>query len=237
MRVQAEDVHFLRGLDVDMDTLEAFQGYAGMRDRQRLLRWQLENRVTRDVDHILEHVTPHRFMKYMDGVKGGYGNMQYAVSEYRDYLDMCAKLEYDMSNGFVLYPKNLRQAHDEAARHVRAEADARMRREFQAAMEAVSGHLDFEAEGMKIVLPASPDDIVAEGQVLHHCVGGYVDRVARHECVIVFLRRCGDPDRPFYTIEIRGKQVIQVRGRDNGDPTPEVEKFMDKWERQVLQAA
>ena len=181
MRVQAEDVHFLRGLDVDMDTLEAFQGYAGMRDRQRLLRWQLENRVTRDVDHILEHVTPHRFMKYMDGVKGGYGNMQYALSEYRDYLDMCAKLEYDMSNGFVLYPKYLREAHDEAVRHVKAKADARMRRDFEQAMEAVAGHLDFTAEGIKIILPNAPEELAAEGHALHHCVGGYASRVAKNE--------------------------------------------------------
>ena len=43
-----------------------------------------------------------------------------------------------------------------ASVRIKAEADARMRREFQAAMEAVSGHLDFEADGMKIVLPDGP---------------------------------------------------------------------------------
>ena len=189
LKVDADDIPFLRELDPDMDTLEAFQGYAGMKDRQRLLRWQMENQVSRDVGHILENVTPHKFMRYMDGqyaalrLRDGhrYSGMQSIVSEYRDYLDMCAKLGYDIGNGFVLYPKYLREAHDEAVRHVKAKADARMRRDFEQAMEAVAGHLDFTAEGIKIILPNAPEELAAEGHALHHCVGGYASRVAKNE--------------------------------------------------------
>ena len=170
-------------------------------------------------------------------ISRGYGNMQQAVSEYRDYLDMCAKLGYDMSNSFVLYPRDLREAHDRVQGRVKAKADARMRRDFKAAMEAVTGRLDYEADGMRMLLPATPEEIVAEGQALHHCVGSYVDRVARKECVILFLRQCEDISKPFYTVEVRGREVVQVRGWDNGDPTPEVKKFMGQWERQVLRAA
>ena len=61
--------------------------------------------------------------------------------------------------------------------------------------------------------------------------------MARKECVILFLRRCEDLDKPFYTVEVRGKKIIQVRGWDNDAPTPEVEKFMAQWERKVLRAA
>lgn len=113
LKVAAEDVHFLRELDPDMGTLEVFQGYAGLKDRQRLLRWQLDNQVTRDIMQVLGYVTPHKFMKYMDAqyalVRLGptynyHSNMQHAVSEYRDYLDMCAKLGYDMGNSFILFP-------------------------------------------------------------------------------------------------------------------------------------
>jgi len=163
--------------------------------------------------------------------------MQRAVSEYRDYLDMCVQLGYDLSNSFILYPKDLREAHDKAQGRLKAKTDAQTRRDFKAAMEAISGHLDYEADGMRMLLPATPDELIAEGHELLHCVGGYVDRVARKECVILFLRRCVDAGKPFYTVEVRGKKVVQVRGWDNGDPTPEVKEFMDKWERQVLRAA
>ena len=114
-------------------------------------------------------------------ISRGYGNMQQAVSEYRDYLDMCAKLGYDMSNSFVLYPRDLREAHDRVQGRVKAKADARMRRDFEQAMEAVAGHLDFTAEGIKIILPNAPEELAAEGHALHHCVGGYASRVAKNE--------------------------------------------------------
>jgi len=246
LQVAAEDVPFLRELDVNRETLEVFQGYADLKDRQRLLRWQLDNHVERDITQILRYVTPHKFMKYMeaqyaalrqDGGRGCYRDMQSAVSEYRDYLDMCGKLEYDLSNSFILYPKDLRKAHDKVQKLLKAKADAQLRRDFKAAMEAISGHLDFERDGMRMILPATPDEIIAEGQTLHHCVGSYVDRVAKHECIILFIRQCEDVTKPFYTVEVRNKKVVQVRGMRNSDPTPEVKKFMDRWERQVLRAA
>lgn len=245
LKIAPEDVPFLRELDVTMETLNAYQGYAGLKDRQRLLRWQLDNDVTRDVDHLLESMTPHKLMRYMDvqhalpgpDGKGRHGGMQQAVSEYRDYLDMCAQLGYDTSNDFVLYPKDLREAHDLATGRLKAEADARLRHAFEAAMEAAAERMAFEAGDIRVVLPASPDDLIAEGHELRHCVGGYADRVARRECVILFIRRAEEPDKPFYTMEIRNGKVVQVRGRGNHAPTPEVEKFLAQWERQVLRAA
>ena len=87
---------------------------------------------------------------------------------------------------------------------------------------------------MKIVYPASLDDIVAEGNALHHCVGNYVDEVEAHKTMILFLRRCEDADKPYFTVEVQNKKVVQVRGMENADMTPEVKRFMDRWERQVL---
>ena len=246
--VAAEDMAFLRELDVDAEALRRFRQYTGVKDRQRLFRWQREHGVERDVLQCLEHVTPHKLMRYMEQQYpalrerttqyGGprYGDMQAVTSEWRDYLDMCGKLGYDLSNSFVLYPKDLQQAHDEAQGRVKAKADAQLRRDFEAAMRTIGGQPNFETDGMKIVLPASPDDIVAEGQALHHCVGNYVDRVARQECIILFLRQCAEPAKPFYTVEVREKKIVQVRGMRNCPATPEVDAFMGRWEQQVLQA-
>ena len=245
--VAAEDVAFLRDLDVDAEALRMFQPYANRKNRQRLFLWQREHGVERDdIVQILEHMTPHRLMKYaeqqfqtLSGRKNPngwprYRDMQSVVSECRDYLDMCVKLNYDMGSSFVLYPKDLQQAHDRVARRVKIKADAQMRQDFKAAMRAISGHLDFEADGMKLVLPATMEELAAEGNALHHCVGSYADRVARKECIILFLRQCEDLAKPFYTIEVRGRKIAQVRGMKNCDATPEVKAFMGQWERQVL---
>lgn len=248
--VGAEDVDFLRNLDVDMDTLKIFQGYCqcNLKDRQQLLNWQLERKVSYNIEAILEHMTAHKLMRYLDEQYAflqfrltqhkaqRYRSMQDLVTEYGDYLDMCEKQHYDMSNSFVLYPKDLQKAHDKVARRIQLKADAKMRKDFRTTYQRIMGQLDFEFGGMKIVYPAAPDDIVAEGHALHHCVGGYVDRVARQKCMILFLRRCEDVAKPFYTVEVRNQKAVQVRGMQNADMTPEVKRFMDRWERQVLRA-
>lgn len=243
--VGAEDVPFLRELDIDLPTLGIYQEYCqrNLKDRQRLLRWQLEHGVKRDIAPALEHMTVHKLIRYLEEQYAGQqqengagrrDDMQYLVTEYRDYLDMCAKLGSDMGNSFVLYPADLREAHDKAAHRAKQKVDAMLRRDFQRAYQRISQHLDYERDGMKFLLPTTPEELAAEGCALHHCVGGYADRVARKECLILFLRQCEDENKPFYTVEVRNGAVVQVRGMQNCTATPEVAQFMERWERQVL---
>lgn len=244
--IAAEDVEFLRGIDPDMNTLRTYQGYAGLKGRQELLLWQLEHKVSRDIMPILKHMTPHKFMRYMDTqfsflqlrrTPGGsikYKDMEAIVTEYRDCIYICEKLNYDLKNSFVLFPKDLQKAHDKAAKHQKQKVNAKLRRDFNAAYSRIKGQLDFEHNGLKIIYPNSPNAVISEGHELHHCVGSYVDRIARQDCVILFLRQCSELSKPFFTIEIRDRKIVQVRGMKNCDVTPEVEGFIKAWERRVL---
>lgn len=246
LKVSVGDVGFLRELEVDIPTLKIFQQYTGVKDRQRLLLWQLEHEVSRDVLPILEYMTVHKFIRYMENQyeslrlrKSPHGSLRYKemqdmVSEYRDYLDICHKLGYDMKNNFALYPKDLQKAHDKAAKRMKHKHDAKIKRDFVAVYRKISGQFDFEKNGMKIVYPDTPDDIASEGNSLHHCVGGYTERVANGECVILFLRKCSDEEKPFYTVEVRNQKAVQVRGAGNSGMTPEVEAFIADWEQRVL---
>lgn len=248
LKVSAEDMQFLREMDADMDMLKIFQQYSGLKDRQRLLVWQMEQKVSRDILPILKHMTVHKFIRYIENQFGflrlrktpygtiRYKNMQDLVSEYRDYLDMCHKMDYDMKNSFVLYPKDLQKSHDRTARRFKQKQDAKMKRDFIAVYQGLSGHLDFEKGGMKIVYPATPDDIISEGNALHHCVGSYTERVAGKECIILFLRKCSDVEKPFYTVEVRNQKAVQVRGVGNCGMTSEVKAFISAWEQKVLSA-
>lgn len=248
LHVQAEDVRFLLEVNIGMEPLKTFQKYCKMnlKGRQELLRWQLQRQVESDILPILQYTTPHKMIRFLErqfpvsAEKGNphtgfrYSSMQDVVREYRDYLEMCVKEQYDMKNNFVLFPQSLQEAHDKVARRIKQKADAKMRRDFRTAYRRIMAQLDFELDGMKIVYPQDPNDIVAEGHALHHCVGSYVDRVARQECIILFLRRCEDEAKPFYTIEIQHQKVVQVRGIQNTGATPEVEKFISQWEKTVL---
>lgn len=249
--VAAEDVTFLRELDVDLAVLKTFQSYVGIKDRQQLLTWQLTNDVKHNILPILKYITVHKLIRYTEkqllpqrSRKGQYGCIHYhklqdIVTDYRDYLDMCDGLDYDMKNSFVLYPKNLRESHDRVQKRFKIKESEQIRHDFKIAVQDARERMAFEAGGMKIVVPTTPRELETEGNALHHCVGRgtYADHVAKKECMILFLRQCTDDTKPFYTIEVRGQEIIQVRGIGNCAATPEVQSFIDAFQRQVLQGA
>ena len=61
---------------------------------------------------------------------------------------------------------------------------------------------EFEYGDFTIVVPTCGQDIVTEGERMHHCVGGYVDRVVRNETYIVFVRHKNDIDTPYITCQV-----------------------------------
>lgn len=54
----------------------------------------------------------------------------------------------------------------------------------------------------EIVIPQNTQDIVKEGQEMHHCVGSYVNKVVNNDCYIVFVRNKNDLTTPYITAEI-----------------------------------
>ncbi|WP_304973881.1 PcfJ domain-containing protein [uncultured Alistipes sp.] len=240
--IRAEDVDFLLELNPDVNTLRIFQGYAGLKDRRELLLWQRRNGVTRDIPEMLSHgAAPRGLMRYVDGqlashagLERPYGGARYpdaqtVLSEWRDYADMGRKL-----GGLILYPRDLAEAHDIAQARLKAEEDAAMRRDFVAAMAGLYDRLRYQRDGLAVVVPSGPDEIVAEGRALRTCVGGYVGRVADGSCVILFVRAADAPDTPLYTMEVRDRRVVQLRGQGNSDAPEDVRAFVGEYERRVL---
>lgn len=102
-----------------------------------------------------------------------------------------------------------------------------------------------------IRVPESTREIIAEGQALDHCVGrmNYIWNMAEGKNAIVFLRRCAAPDKPWYTLEVSPKCIVQCEGarRRDGkagyyghlyrDDLPDDAKaFLDTWEAKVCKA-
>lgn len=245
--IAAEDVNFLRELGADMSILKTFQGYAGIKGRQELLLWQLENDVKHNILPILKYITVHKLIRYTERQfqcqcknKAGsshYQKIQDVVTIYRDYLEMSDGLNYDMKNSFVLYPKDLQKSHDRVQKRIKIKESAQLLQDFKTAMQDVRERMAFEFGGMKISVPETLRALEFEGNALHHCVGGYADYIAKKECIILFIRRCSDETKPFYTIELRGQEIIQVRGLKNCAATPEVQKFINAFRQHVLQGS
>lgn len=61
---------------------------------------------------------------------------------------------------------------------------------------------EFEHGDFTIVIPVCGQDIVTEGDRMHHCVGSYVNRVVDGDCYICFIRRKSDPTTPYITCQV-----------------------------------
>ena len=163
--------------------------------------------------------------------------MEEAISTYSDYLQMCQEQNYDMKSSQVLFPKHCNEAHDELSRYIKKCRDEQTKRAFREVYEHLAEKANLTSKKLQIVCPKQTDDLIAEGQALHHCVGTYIERVAAKKCLIVFVRRVEEPKKPYVTVEVRNGKIEQIHGDHNSDPTEEVKKFVDLWSRKVLPMA
>lgn len=154
---------------------------------------------------------------------------------YRDYLQECEQLHLDLHDKEILFPKDLTAAHNRTMEQVKFEKNKADQEKFQKAVEKLEKFA--WGEGEFFIRPAREQmELTAEGKALHHCVGGYIKRMAEGETAIFFLRKASEPDKPFYTLELQKKRVIQCRTEHNAsyDRNPDVKNFVDMWMEKVV---
>ena len=157
------------------------------------------------------------------------------IRAYRDYLRECEQLHFDLHDKEILFPKDLTAAHARTMAQVEFEKNKADQEKFRKAVEKLEKFA--WSEGEFFIRPAREQmELTAEGKALHHCVGGYIKRMAEGETAIFFLRKANEPDKPFYTLELQKKRVIQCRTEHNAsyDRNPDVKKFVDMWMEKVV---
>ncbi|MGM9915793.1 PcfJ domain-containing protein [Anaerotignum sp.] len=154
---------------------------------------------------------------------------------YRDYLQECEKLQLDLSNKEIIFPKDLRAAHNRTMEQIKFEQNKADQEKFKKAVEGLEKFA--WKNGNFIIRPAkAQEELQYEGTALHHCVGGYIQRMAKGETAIFFIRMASDPDKPFYTLELKKKKVIQCRTLNNKsyEQDREIKAFVDEWMEKVV---
>lgn len=157
------------------------------------------------------------------------------VGVYRDYLRECEELHFDLHDREILFPKDLIAAHDRTMKQIAFEKNKADQEKFQKAVNKLE---KFAWQmGDFLIRPAREQmELTAEGKALHHCVGGYIRDMAEEKTAIFFLRKVSEPDKPFYTLELRRKKVVQCRTEHNASyvNNPDVKKFVDMWMEKVV---
>lgn len=216
---------------------------------EQLFTWCTRHKVGRleNLTVPLQYMTAYKLIRYANEQFEKYQrrswsdqtvfyDMETLLNSYRDYISMCEALEYDLSNSFVLYPANLSKAHDKVNDLSDKEKAQAYENQIQKLYEKLNSQYTFMQNGYFIVLPRSVKEIMEEGHKLHHCIGTYVKSIVKRKCLVFFVRKVSEPDKPLCTVELNGAEVGQVSMFGNKAPTPQIKLFLKVWEQKVVMA-
>ena len=194
----------------------------------------------------MRHSTPHKMLKYIEGLKseGPYAMRNQEVNDYHDYLQLAAGLGYNLDDDWILYPKNLKERHDqlteeqnERKAELEKESDDKKDRNLKRTIKRKGWtRYEMETEQLLIRLPKCAHEIRKEGNAQHHCVATYMDRMVAGETCILFIRKKEEQDKSYYTVEVKDNEVIQVRGKYNVAQSEDVEEFMKVFKKNIRKA-
>lgn len=153
--------------------------------------------------------------------------------DYVDYLSECSLLDFDMTDTRILYPTDLLLAHARTASLIEIKGNELTEVGVMNAYAKYSKLCSYDNGKLCVIMPQHCEDIIFEGKAQSHCVGKYIERVAKGEDVILFIRRSDKKEKPFYTLEIRPVMrkldIVQCRGYENKDPSPEIRAEVDAF--------
>lgn len=170
-----------------------------------------------------------RFFKYLE-------TQNTDAYSYNDYLKACNYLGLDMNVDKNRYPHNFKRWHDiriDEFKSAKALADEQERQEMYKQFESVAMKYlkleDLKKGNYAIFIARSPEDLIREGETLHHCVGkmNYDQKFIREESLIFFIRNKLELDTPFVTLEysLNSKKILQCYGDNDTQPSDEVLNF------------
>lgn len=207
-------------------------------DIQRILRYGTTATLARIKD-IMKFVKFRKMMNYIEKQEKTNDTTD-AFTFYRDYLNMKSKLEYDMTDDIILFPHDLRNAHDKAiVESNEREADIRKKavmKKFPNIRKKYNrlSRIYSYSEGEYIIRPVKDaSEIIDEGRMQHHCVGNndtYLKKHDKGESYILLMRKKERPEMPFITIEIKGDEIYQwYEAYDKKYTKDTTQPYLDKY--------
>ncbi|WFR64286.1 PcfJ domain-containing protein [Paenibacillus amylolyticus] len=157
-----------------------------------------------------------------------YRGLYSVLNDWRDYRGQCEQLGMSLKEDRYLLPNDLHREHAKLTKRIRIKRDEEVDRQIKSRLAKLKKY-EFHHNGLLIRAAESSEELFEEGKALKHCVGGYANRYAAGEMLLLVIRRASDPDKPFYTMEVREHKVMQCRGLNNKSMTTEVNEFVDQF--------
>lgn len=168
--------------------------------------------------------------------------IQRTAVTYTGYLRMREERGYDLHNSVYQQPRDLRTAHDQMVAEINQEKVEKRLKEVKEKYPEIREQYRklrkefFYEDDTYLIRPArSAEEIVTEGRILHHCVGGnnYLTKHNEGTSYILMLRFQEEPETPYITVETSaaGKNILQWYGAYDKKPD---ENHMREWLKEYL---
>lgn len=186
-------------------------------------------------DFKYDFISRKRWFQYYLTQKSDYAEVKNFIADYTDYISMCSRCGANLNDTAVKMPYSMKKAHDWAMVEEKVQEKQAYNDLVAAVYDSIHAFTEWNDGKLQVIMPRTAREIVEEGVRQNHCVGRYVERVAAGESVILFIRRKDDPEKNFYTMEIkkdmRRCDIVQVRGEKNAEATEEIEIFCKKYKK------
>lgn len=241
----------LRELNPSIDQLHLIRQLlqADHKPSTEQIKWFIASKISNAdaAKELLAHMSVHKLQRYVEQQfapedeaalkRVDYYKINTLITDYHDYLCMCKELQYDVKNSFILFPRELKAAHDSVAKTLKDKRTAEHEKAIAGSFDEWQKRYQYQSKELMMIPPHSAKEIVDEGAALHHCVRLYVKNVAEKKSVILFVRSVDEPDKSLCTVEVKDGQVTQARGFDNEEPPEQITAFIEQWKQRVLYAA
>lgn len=257
-KVPRQDMKAFLGTNRDIRILELYKRLNGRVSLEECAEWISRGVNIKTTFRAAKkwNLPPEKLIRYLHSNVGcarfgGMSSMDAALRYWEDYLTAAEAMGYQLHRENVLLPKALGAAHDSAtAKHQnkmererkkeQAEKDRLAALSYEERRVELEKKYSFAMDGYLIRVPANKDEVLNEGRILQHCVGGYADRHMNGTLTILFMREAKKPGVPWLTIEMSGNKLVQIHGFKNEglyttkgrfapDPREVYREFLDTW--------
>lgn len=183
-----------------------------------------------DLEKVKKYVSIEKFAEYAKNKRN------FDIQMYIDFLEIDI---FYFSNPFLVFlkiPNNLKEKHDEYSRQILIKNNAKINRAINRRYKQLKQNT--YSNKKYIVMPAeSFISLEDESTQQNHCVRNYAEKYAKGKCDIYFMREVSTPNKSLVTIEVKERKIVQSRTKNNGNPNNNQIRFLNNWEKEVLNKA
>lgn len=247
--IRKERIRGLISSQGDIELLEVMKMEKRMQQEwtEEQIRQVAESGMRRgQIESALRYMTLQKLLNRISKYAGcGYGTdcsqararIRHTATTYTDYLNMREELGYDLNNTVYQQPRDLEAAHRKMVAEKNREAeDERIRlkeeqyQNIRHSYRRLRNEYYYEDENYIIRPARSAGEIIKEGRILHHCVGGdnYLNKHNSEISYILMLRFKSEPEVPYITVEISAESGKILQWYGDKDKKPD-EANMQNW--------